>query len=171
MTKAILGLLAAGLGFVFGASLAGAATLPVQGSFFASGLVSGTNAVWVPAATSTTTAVTNYPASNGIPVEVTGNNGMQIVSQLVQISAGGNTNNGGLYLQFALSNDGVNYTTLTNGCQVYVPTRGTSYDIWATNIAASVLGNSAYVRLYSAAQTNIGGLWLSNLTYRFLQTK
>jgi hypothetical protein len=28
----------------------------------------------------------------------------------------------------------VNYTTGTNGFQVYVPTRGTSYDIWATNL-------------------------------------
>ena len=52
-----------------------------------------------------------------------------------------------------------------------MPTKGTRYDVWRTNVAASALGGAAYLRLLSIGQTNIGGCWLSNVTYRFLQTK
>jgi hypothetical protein len=36
-----------------------------------------------------------------------------------------------------------------------------------SNVASSVFGSVAWVRLSSIACTNIGGCWLTNVVYRF----
>ena len=162
--KTLLGwVMAAGVmlaGVVMGAS-------PTAGSFFTSGVVAGTNAFWLPAATSTTTLVTNLPTGVAPAVEVGGAGVLSIGARVVNVSAGGNTNNGGVYLNFALSVLGDAYTTASNGFQVYVPTAGTTEWVTVTNVPAGTLGSAAWLRLASVACTNIGGCWLSNIVYRF----
>ena len=153
------------VGLVLGQAVLGAD--PAAGSFFTSGVVAGTNAFWLPAATSTTTLVTNLPTGVAPAVEVGGAGVLSIGGRVVNVSAGGNTNNGGVYLNFAVSVMGDAYTTASNGFQVYLPTTGTAERVSVSNVPAGTLGSVAWVRLASVACTNIGGCWLSNIVYRF----
>ena len=141
--------------------------VPYAGSFLASTAVSGTNAFWLGPAASGGTFTTNLGTTNCYTVELSGASSMDVMARYVNVSANGNTNNGALYLHFVRSLDGVNFETVSNGFTVAVPAKGTTENIVLTNIGATVLGNAAYVRLALPACTNIGGGWITNVTYRF----
>ena len=149
------------------ASMAAAAAVPYTGSFLASTAVGGTNAFWLGPSTSAGTFTTNLGTTNCYTVELSGATSVDVCARYVNVSANGNTNNGALYLHFVRSLDGVTFDTVSNGFTVAVPSRGTTENVIHTNIGSTVLGNAAYIRLAQPACTNIGGGWISNVTYRF----
>ena len=62
------------------------------------------------------------------------------------------------------------WTTGSNGLVVDFPVIGNARQIWSTNIPTAWLDGFGYLKLLSIAQTNLGGYYITNITYRFLRT-
>jgi len=144
-------------------SLAGlvlAVTLPVTGSFFSSTVVGGTNCFTLPSGVST-----NLPSTNYNSINVSGAGTVAIMVDLAGVTA----TTQAVRAVFSTSLDGVLYTTATNGLYIDIPTAGATRVTWTTNIPAATISPYAYMRLSILAQTNLGNVFFSNITYRFLQ--
>ena len=171
MTKRLIGVGLAVVGLV--GSVAGE-IIPVSGSFFTPTNVGGTNAIRIAAATSTGTVTTNPPAAVAVAVPINGVSGsIAVMGQYVNEgpAGGGNTNNGGVYIHLVGSLDGVTYTTISNYVTVFIPGKGGTPQVSLTNLANSLFGGAAYLKIGQIACTNIGGGWVTNLTFRFERTE
>ena len=137
-----------------------AATLPVSGSFFTSAVVGGTNCY-----TLASGGTTNLPSTNFNSINVSGAGTVAIMVDLAGVTATTQF----VRACFSTSLDGVLYTTATNGPFIDIPTAGASRVTWTTNIAATAITPYSYIRLTILSQTNLGTVFFSNMTYRFLQ--
>ena len=180
--KAGLCLVLAVLGVVFATPpVAVAATGPTYswatGSFFSTNVTAGylaidgaslyvTNTLWV------TNCSTNLVASSIVTNLTAGAGGMGLLVDTIGDRAPGATNNGFIRLVFArsLSLGAGPWTTGSNGLVVDFPVIGNARQIWSTNIPTAWLDGFGYLKLLSIAQTNLGGYYITNITYRFLRT-
>ena len=170
MFKAWVGVVAVVVG-LFGALSDAEGATAAKGSFFASSVVSGadtnmnlTNVFWIPIR-----GVTNVPVAVAPGIPVAGCGDVGIMCDLVSTNGTGQTNDMGVRFCLQLSQDGVKYTTASNGIWVEFKSQGTTQVIAATNVAASALSGFEYMRLGIVATTNLGGYYISNLTYRLVR--
>ena len=147
------------------------------GTFFSTNVTAGylaidgaslyvTNALWV------TNGSTNLVASCIVTNLTAGAGGMGLMVDAIGDRAPGATNNGFIRLVFArsLSLGAGPWTTGSNGLVVDFPVLGNTRNIWSTNISTAWLDGFGYMKLLSIAQTNLGGYYITNVTYRFLRT-
>ena len=147
------------------------------GSFFSTNVTAGyfaidgaslyvTNALWV------TNCSTNLLATSIVSNLTAGAGGMGLMVDAIGDRAPGATNNGFIRLVFArsLSLGAGPWTTGSNALVVDFPVLGNTRNIWSTNIPTAWLDGFGYMKLLSIAQTNLGGYYITNITYRFLRT-
>jgi hypothetical protein len=163
--------------------LAAAGTLINSGSFFVSTppcgiggtnswLNGGTNEYYVPiGAGSGAATVTNVPSSNTVAVSISGASSLAISFDLspTNLPLAGY---GAAY--FGASIEDLLYTTASNGLVIVFPVASvgatTNRVVFSTNVPASAIGGWSSLRLLGIVNSNMSGLYLSNLNYRVVQT-
>ena len=104
---------------------------------------------------------TNIPAAHARSCPV-GSQGFGITANMAGTNTATTTN---VTFQFQMSGDGINWAT-NNLLSVNLTPLGTAYAPCYTNIPSTTVavGNAQYVRLYSASHTNLGSVFITNLT-------
>ena len=113
---------------------------------------------------------TNLTATNFVAVNISGAGQISVLMDWISSDLAGTTNNGIVRFTYGLSQDGVTYTSGSNGFSFDWTSPGTTRAVVVTNIPTSVTTGWGYTRLQTIATTNIGTYFLTNLTYRFLRT-
>ena len=151
-----------------------------SGSLFSNSVTAGTdsaltstNVFWLLAGAAGAGGSTNVGVTNRIPVILDGiTSPLLIQVDMTGAAAYAAANSNIIRIAVQLSSDGVTYTTHSNGIVLDVVPAGNVKTVFQTNIAQSVLGGAYSMRLGSIASTNSGGgVWFSNITYRFQATR
>ena len=147
----------------------------VSGTFFGTNVTAGSNLIggsdYVVNALWVTNGATNLPGACVVTNTVAGATSMGLLVEIVGDRAPGTTNNGIVRLNFARSFAGGAgpWTTGSNGLSVDVPVIGNTRVVWSTNVPPAFIDGFGALKLLSIGQTNLGGYYVSNVTYRFLR--